>query len=207
MMPMGWFSMIALSMATCRWRSFTSDSILLVSALRRAADSLPPHDLTWSVITRLHLKRSTFRRREEGHGPIRGGAGSAGPDRDDPDGDISTEQGEPSVRCRLGGNSLREEIVHELGEHALDDLLPDPGHRHGAFRAGVQARADERGIANSARHHERRPACRGSRGKPAATISSDRADRIVKFHPSPPARVPREPAGPHLGQGFLEALT
>src|SRR3990172_11453897 len=55
MMPMGWFSMIARSMATCRSSSFTSDSILLVRADFLAMEALL-HVLACRVITRLVLK-------------------------------------------------------------------------------------------------------------------------------------------------------
>src|SRR5213594_3728246 len=115
MMPIGWFSMIALSIATCRCRSLTSASILLVSALLRVTENVPLQPVTWSVITRALLKGSTRGRREERHVPVARFAPAAGRHRDDPDRDVLREQGQSAVRRPLRREAILDAVVHELG--------------------------------------------------------------------------------------------
>src|SRR3989442_9463054 len=126
MMPIGWFSMMALSIATCRCRSLTSASILLVSALLRATKNVPLQTVTWSVITWALLKGSTRGRCEERHLPIARFAPSAGCHGENSDRDILGEQSEPAIGSRLRRQAIRDSVVHELGDDLPDDLLTDP---------------------------------------------------------------------------------
>src|SRR5436309_15722393 len=115
MIPIGWFSMMALSIATCRCRSLTSASILLVSALLRVTKNVPLQPVTWSVITRALLKGSTRGRREECHVAIARFAPAAGRHRDDSDRDVLREQGQSAVRRPLRREALLDEVVHDFG--------------------------------------------------------------------------------------------
>src|SRR5437870_5953125 len=108
MIPIGWFSMMALSIATCRCRSLTSASILLVSALLRVTKNVPLQPVTWSVITWALLKGSTRGRCEERHVPIARFAPAAGRHRDGFDRDVLGEHCESSIRCRLGRKAGRK---------------------------------------------------------------------------------------------------
>src|SRR5437899_3933280 len=135
MIPIGWFSMMALSIATCRCRSLTSASILLVSALLRVTKNVPLQPVTWSVITWALLKGSTRGRCEERHVPIARFAPAAGRHRDDPDRDVLREEGESAVRRRLRREAVLDAIVHERGEDLPYDLPAAPGD--GAGSAGA----------------------------------------------------------------------
>src|SRR6058998_913176 len=160
MIPIGWFSMIAFNIATCRCRSLTSASILLVSALLRVTENLPLQPVTWSVITWALLKGSTRGRCEERHVPIARFAPAAGRHRDDSDRDVLREQRESSIRRRLRRKAVRNPVVHELGEDLLDDLLADPGDGDRTARTRVQSGADDRRVADASRQHERKAAGR-----------------------------------------------
>src|SRR5712691_4134721 len=144
MIPIGWFSMMALSIATCRWRSLTSASILLVSALLRVTKNVPLQHVTWSVITWALLKDSTRGRCEERHVPIARFAPAARRHRDDPDWDVLREQDESAVRRLLRREAVLDAIVHELREDLLDDLFANAGDGHRAARTRVQSRTDDR---------------------------------------------------------------
>src|SRR5881296_3717260 len=115
MIPIGWFSMMALSIATCRCRSLTSASILLVSALLRVTKNVPLQPVTWSVITWALLKGSTRGRREERHVPVARFAPTAGRHRDDSDRHILREYGESAVGCLLRREAIPHAVVHEFG--------------------------------------------------------------------------------------------
>src|SRR3989475_4751533 len=156
MIPIGWFSMMALSIATCRCRSLTSAAILLVSALLRVTKNVPLQPVTWSVITWALLKGSTRGRCEERHVPIARFAPSAGRHRDDPDRDILREQGESAVGRPLRREAVRDAIVHELGQDLLDDLLADAGDGDRAARTRIQSGADDWRVADASRQHERK---------------------------------------------------
>src|SRR3990172_7794832 len=156
MIPMGWFSMIALSIATWRWRSFTSASIFDVSAERRVMVLPQEQGMPWPVIAHAILKGSPGRGRGKGHGPVAGLAPSPAPDGDDPHGHAAREVGERPGPRAAGGAPGGHLLVHALREDPLHDLLPDPRRGHGPRGACVEARAPHPGGAPAARPHEPR---------------------------------------------------
>src|SRR5437667_5304785 len=147
--------MIAFSIATCRCRSLTSASILLVSALLRVTKTSPLQTVTWSVIAWAHLKGSTRRRCEERHVAIARLAPSAGRHRDDSDRDIVGEEDESPIGRGLRRQAVRDSVVDALGQDLLDDLLADSGDGDRAEGTGIQARADDRRGADASGEHER----------------------------------------------------
>src|SRR5438445_3136842 len=173
-----------------------------------AGHGLPPlHNVTWSVITWPSLKRSTLRRCEERHVAIARLAPTAGPDRDDSDGDCLREESDAAIRGTLGREAFRHSVVHELRQDSLQDRLPDSGGGHGSVGTRIKTGSHDRRVAHATGEHEGGPARRGARGETAPSVAGHGAHGAGEPNGLPLARIPGHPPFANPGQAFLETTT
>src|SRR2546428_11041405 len=143
MIPIGWLSLSAFSIWTCRSRSLTSTSILLVRTDFLDTKNSPVHAVAWGMITRVDLSDAvatrTFSRavRPPRHGAVARLAGAALPHGDDADRHGPLVQAETLLGRRLCRPARRQPVAHELGKDPPDDLLSLARDGHRALGAAI----------------------------------------------------------------------